>query len=103
MFITEAQLALYKYQVESKYFGKTMADIFSAELLEYSRNNNFYVIECISWFLNKKISSNVWKVYFSDESVALIRIADLDKTDNSREIEMQTFNFDVNSDFVFAS
>ena len=47
MFITEAQLALYKYQDGTEYFNKTMAEIFSVELLKYSKKQNFYVVECI--------------------------------------------------------
>lgn len=103
MFITEAQLALYKYQDGTEYFNKTMAEIFSVELLKYSKKQYFYVVECISWFLNKKLSSNVWKIYFNDESVAIIKISDLNKLSNCRDIEIQTFNFDIKPDAIFSS
>ncbi|WP_153992136.1 DUF1132 family protein, partial [Neisseria meningitidis] len=28
------------------------------------------VIECFSYFLNKRVTHNIWKIYFSDESRA---------------------------------
>ncbi|HEZ4097464.1 TPA: DUF1132 family protein, partial [Neisseria meningitidis] len=52
-FITQAQLALYKYQPSSKYYGKTMAYTFASELLDYSKVNKFIIHEEIQCFLNR--------------------------------------------------
>lgn len=99
-FITQAQLALYKYQPSSKYFGKTMAYTFASELLDYSKVNKFIIHEEIQWFLNRRISNNIWKIYFSDESVAYIKILEL-QDDSSRGIEIKTFDFNPNVGDVF--
>lgn len=99
-FITQAQLALYKYQPSSKYFGKTMAYTFASEFLDYSKVNKFIINEAIQWFLNRRISNNIWKIYFSDESVAYIKISEL-QDDSSRGIEIQTFDFNINVGDVF--
>ncbi|KGJ31050.1 DUF1132 family protein [Neisseria mucosa] len=98
-FITEAELALFKYQLESKYFGRTFAIIFSEEILEFSKKNKFMIIEQIQWFLNRKISNDVWKIYFNDDSVLYIKIHNL-KADY-RDIEIQTFDFNPNSSDIF--
>ena len=99
-FITQAQLALYKYHPSSKYFGKTMSSTFASELLEYSKVNKFIIHEAIQWFLNIRISNNIWKIYFSDESVAYIKILEL-QDDSSRGIEIKTFDFNINAGDVF--
>ncbi|HEZ3913769.1 TPA: DUF1132 family protein [Neisseria meningitidis] len=99
-FITQAQLALYKYQPSSKYYGKTMAYTFASELLNYSKVNKFIIHEEIQCFLNRRISNNIWKIYFSDESVAYIKILEL-QDDSSRGIEIKTFDFNPNVGDVF--
>ncbi|WP_260392651.1 DUF1132 family protein, partial [Neisseria meningitidis] len=38
-FITQAQLALYKYQPSSKYFGQSMAVIAQSEFVEFAKIN----------------------------------------------------------------
>ncbi|WP_308075315.1 DUF1132 family protein [Neisseria polysaccharea] len=99
-FITQAQLAMYKYQPSSKYYGQSMAYIFASELLDYSKVNKFIIHEAIQWFLNRRISNNIWKIYFSDESVAYIKILEL-QDDSSRGIEIKTFDFNTNAGDVF--
>lgn len=99
MFITEAQLALYKYQAGGKYFGKTMANIFATELLHYAEIHKFKINEEIQWFLNRRISNDVWKIYFNDDSVAYIKLSD--SKVNSREIQIQTFDFNISAEHVF--
>ena len=98
-FITEAQLALFKYQAGGKYFGRTFAIIFAEEILEFSKKNKFIIIEQIQWFLNRKISNDVWKLYFNDDSVLYIKIHSL-KVDY-RDIEIQTFDFNLNPNDIF--
>ncbi|HEZ0008394.1 TPA: DUF1132 family protein, partial [Neisseria meningitidis] len=43
---------------------------------------------------------NIWKIYFSDESVAYIKILEL-QDDSSRGIEIKTFDFNPNVGDVF--
>nr|WP_238137674.1 DUF1132 family protein [Neisseria meningitidis] len=63
-FITQAQLALYKYQPSSKYLAVD-ALIASKEFEEFVRNVKEYdVIECFSYFLNKRVTHNIWKIIF---------------------------------------
>ena len=57
------------------------------------------IIEQIQWFLNRKISNDVWKIYFNDDSVLYIKIHNL-KVDY-RDIEIQTFDFNPNSSDIF--
>ncbi|QXN34334.1 DUF1132 family protein [Neisseria gonorrhoeae] len=73
-FITQAQLALYKYQPSSEYFGQSMAFIAQKEFEEFVNNVKEYdILESFSYFLNKRVAHNIWKIYFSDESVIFIR------------------------------
>ncbi len=53
-FITQAQLALYKYQPSSEYFGQSMAFIAQKEFEEFVNNVKEYdILESFSYFLNK--------------------------------------------------
>ncbi|WP_185291385.1 DUF1132 family protein, partial [Neisseria meningitidis] len=73
----------------------------SKEFEEFVRNVKEYdVIECFSYFLNKRVTHNIWKIYFSDESVAYIKILEL-QDDSSRGIEIKTFDFNPNVGDVF--
>ncbi len=97
-FITQAQLALYKYQPSSKYFGQSMALIASKEFEEFVRNVKEYdVIECFSYFLNKRVTHNIWKIYFSDESNIFIRKSE-ENGKISHEFIYSEFS-DSNTDF----
>lgn len=75
MFITEAQLAIYKYQVSGKYYSYSMSYIARQEFIEFAKVSNAAedVIECFSHFWNRKIAKNVWHISFSDNSSLLIR------------------------------
>ncbi|SUA20820.1 phage associated protein [Neisseria gonorrhoeae] len=64
-FITQAQLALYKYQPSSEYFGQSMAFIAQKEFEEFVNNVKEYdILESFSYFLNKRVAHNIWKIYF---------------------------------------
>lgn len=75
MFITEAQLALYKYQAGGKYYQCPMSHIAQQEFIEFSKISSDAddVIKCFSHFWNRRVISNVWEVLFSDNSSLLIR------------------------------
>ena len=97
-FITQAQLALYKYQPSSKYFGQSMAFIVQKEFEEFVKNVKEYdVIECFSYFLNKRVTHNIWKIYFSDESNIFIRKSE-ENGKISHEFIYSEFS-DSNTDF----
>ncbi|QOG39022.1 DUF1132 family protein [Neisseria gonorrhoeae] len=101
-FITQAQLALYKYQPSSKYFGQSMAFIAQKEFEEFVKINKYEnIIESFSYFLNKRVAHNIWKIYFSDESVIFIRKSENDghKTYKFEFIKI-TDSSDFNSVFV---
>ncbi len=53
-FITQAQLALYKYQPSSEYFGQSMAFIAQKEFEEFVNNVKEYdILESFSYFFKK--------------------------------------------------
>ncbi|WP_185291190.1 DUF1132 family protein, partial [Neisseria meningitidis] len=64
-FITQAQLALYKYQPSSKYFGQSMAVIAQSEFVEFAKiNKSENVIDCFSFFWNRRIKHDIWLISF---------------------------------------
>ncbi|HGG9866073.1 TPA: DUF1132 family protein, partial [Neisseria meningitidis] len=81
----------------SKYYGKTMAYTFASELLDYSKVNKFIIHEEIQCFLNRRISNNIWKIYFSDESNIFIRKSE-ENGKISHEFIYSEFS-DSNTDF----
>ncbi|MEZ7688772.1 DUF1132 family protein [Neisseria sp. 20925_1_37] len=73
-FITEAQLALFKYQAGGKYFNCPMSYIAQQEFVEFSRNNRTEdLIFYFSHFWNREIKKDIWEISFSDNSSLLIR------------------------------
>ncbi|WP_150540320.1 DUF1132 family protein [Neisseria meningitidis] len=73
-FITQAQLALYKYQPSSKYFGQSMAVIAQSEFVEFAKiNKSENVIDCFSFFWNRRIKHDIWLISFSDNSEKVIK------------------------------
>lgn len=73
-FITQAQLALYKYQPSSKYFGQSMAVIAQSEFVEFAKiNKSENVIDCFSFFWNRRIKHDIWLISFSDNSEMVIK------------------------------
>ncbi|WP_448324125.1 DUF1132 family protein, partial [Streptomyces sp. DSM 41493] len=100
-FITQAQLALYKYQPSSKYFGQSMAFIAQKEFEEFVNNLKEYdILESFSYFLNKRVAHNIWKIYFSDESVIFIRKSEENgKTVHEFVYQEYTDSSDFNSMF----
>ncbi|HHK5604928.1 MULTISPECIES: DUF1132 family protein [Neisseria] len=75
MFITEAQLALYKYQAASRYFNQPMSLIARNEFIEFGKvsKSAVNVIECFSHFWNRKIDNDIWEFSFPDGSTILIK------------------------------
>lgn len=75
MFITEAQLALYKYQANSRYFKESMSYIAKSEFFEFAKfsQKNLNVVDCFAHFWTRRLDSNSWEVSFSDGSILLIR------------------------------
>lgn len=100
-FITQAQLALYKYQAGSKYYGQSMALIAQKEFEEFVNNVKEYdILESFSYFLNKRVAHNIWKIYFSDESVIFIRKSEENgKTVHEFVYQEYTDSSDFNSMF----
>ncbi|HFC8546322.1 TPA: DUF1132 family protein [Neisseria lactamica] len=73
-FITQAQLSLYKYQVGGKYFGHPMAGIAQSEFVEFAKINKIEnVIECFSFFWNRRIRNDIWLISFPDNSEMVIK------------------------------
>lgn len=99
MFITEQQLALYKYQVNGKYFGKSMAEIAKAELLAYmySVKANHNPIELLNHFWNRRIDKNVWCFQFPDES----RIAIMQEDNKEKQCTEYHFSLFTKFDAPF--
>ncbi|EPG0789161.1 TPA: DUF1132 family protein, partial [Neisseria gonorrhoeae] len=95
------QLALYKYQPSSEYFGQSMAFIAQKEFEEFVNNVKEYdILESFSYFLNKRVAHNIWKIYFSDESVIFIRKSEENgKTVHEFVYQEYTDSSDFNSMF----
>lgn len=75
MFITEQQLALYKYQPQSRYYNWAMSDIVSSEYNDYMKQVNYYcddVLALFVHFMHRKVYDDTWQYYFSDGSVLTI-------------------------------
>lgn len=75
-FITEAQLALFKYQAGGKYFNCPMSYIAQQEFVEFSKINRsikFNIIEYFDFFYHRKLNEEVWEIVFDDDSSLLIR------------------------------
>lgn len=75
-FITEQQLALYKYQPQSRYYNWSMANIVYAEwdcfMKQISNNIDVDIIGLFEHFLHKKIAEDTWQYYFFDGSILTI-------------------------------
>lgn len=75
MFITQQQLALYKYQPTSKYYQHLMAEIAKVELLAYmnSVKAQHNPIELLNHILNERVDDNVWCFHFRDNSKLFVK------------------------------
>lgn len=77
-FITEEQLALYKYQRGSKYYGMPMSNILHLELADFltsqhfkpmKKNQNFReLIGFFEYFMHRKINDDKWEIWCPDLS-----------------------------------
>ena len=77
-FITEEQLALYKYQRGSKYYGMAMSNILHLELADFltsqhikpmKKNQNFReLIGFFEYFMHRKINDDTWEIWCPDLS-----------------------------------
>ncbi|HEZ0715825.1 TPA: DUF1132 family protein [Neisseria meningitidis] len=91
-------MALYKYQPSSKYFGQSMALIAQKEFVNNVKE--YDILESFSYFLNKRVAHNIWKIYFSDESVIFIRKSEENgKTVHEFVYQEYTDSSDFNSMF----
>lgn len=73
MFITEQQLALYKYQPKSRYYNWLMADIAISEYQTII--DDVKILEFLSCFYHRliDINNNIWECVFPDKSIILIK------------------------------
>ncbi|WP_447546310.1 DUF1132 family protein [Neisseria gonorrhoeae] len=91
-------MALYKYQPSSEYFGQSMAFIAQKEFVNNVKE--YDILESFSYFLNKRVAHNIWKIYFSDESVIFIRKSEENgKTVHEFVYQEYTDSSDFNSMF----
>lgn len=76
MFITEQQLALYKYQPQSRYYNWDMASIVVEECKEFVRLTNYRddIFLLLEHFLHKKIAKDIWEYHFMDNSILNITL-----------------------------
>lgn len=86
-FITEQQLALMKYQPNSKYFNETMASIAMNEFLSFlhglfeNKVTPLDTREYFNHFLHRQIDDKTWIYYFQDDSrLAMSMSFDNDET-----------------------
>lgn len=77
MFITDDQLFELKYRLNSKYFGKTLAEIFLEELIRFnsgtSSTSRLGVIDAIKPYYHRFID-DFCEVKFQDDSILIIKI-----------------------------
>lgn len=94
-FITEQQLALYKYQPQSRYYNWTMASIVVEECREFVKLTNYNgdIFLLLEHFLHKKITPNNWQYHFMDNSI-------LNMTLDEDIYKFTTFNSGISGDFV---
>ena len=80
-FITEEQLALYKYQRGSKYYGMPMSNILHLEFVdflntqhlkrirEYQGYSDFReLLKFFEYFMHRKIENDTWEIWCPDLS-----------------------------------
>ena len=72
-FITEEQLALYKYQRSSKYYGMAMSNILHLELADFLGAKHFKsdireLPKFFEYFMHRKINDDTWEIWCPDLS-----------------------------------
>ena len=72
-FITEEQLALYKYQRGSKYYGMPMSAILNFEFADFLGAKHFKsdvreLPKFFEYFMHRKINDDKWEIWCSDLS-----------------------------------
>ena len=72
-FITEEQLALYKYQRGSKYYGMPMSNILHLELADFLGAKHFKsdireLPKFFEYFMHRKINDDTWEIWCPDLS-----------------------------------
>lgn len=75
MFITEEQLELYQSQENHRYYKMPMCNIVLKEFHALMHNVNYKhnnILSLFEYFLHQKVSQNVWKYYFKDDSVLIV-------------------------------
>ena len=72
-FITEEQLALYKYQLGSKYYGMPMSNILHLEFADFLGAKHFKsdireLPKFFEYFMHRKINDDTWEIWCPDLS-----------------------------------
>ena len=74
-FITEEQLALYKYQRGSKYYGMPMSAILNYEFADFLGAKHFKfksdireLLKFFEYFMHRKINDDKWEIWCPDLS-----------------------------------
>ncbi len=97
MFITEQQLALYKYQPQSRYYNRPMSEIVYSEFNLFMKSIQYKhddIINLFEYFLHKRINKTTWQYYFSDGSFLTI------VSKNEKEYQIIASNYGFNDAVV---